>query len=273
MIFLLGASSQLALALDSQQSPQKSVSLKPCAYQPCPNTPTGEDPAVIDMREQERWEKSLQDGSDDIKRWKSIRLYSDTTEADQLKLSIIKSRKFEMQLIPQKGLVRFSAPEMAVAFRIASIPGSKADVCPLYNLKVVEASSEHAVVRKSCPRYEYAPNRFHMDAEYFLFDWRSLTMRSLWFAVSSSKDAPFPDAKPPIKVVPIANGYRFDWAGLFPDDNSPQKIKISNSYIREKRSNGYPVLVCTDLSAAKGEGRENEMCEGRTLDRVDSATP
>lgn len=239
-----------------------------CPDGPCSNTPTGEDPSVIALRAQDLREKKLQEGNDDKRRWSSIPLYSDSKEPAKLKLVLVSSAKSQIELIPKTGVLRFSAPGKSVSFVIASPAGGHDDICPDYNIKVTEADPDYAIIRMACPLYEYVANRFHMSTEYLLFDWRTSTMRSLWFAARSSKDAKYPDAQPKISVTKLPQGYKFDWAGMFPGDSSSEAMKISNTYTRERGPNGL-VLVCTDLTAPKNEGRENEMCEGRFVERAD----
>jgi len=251
------------------ENPKSETQLK-CPQAPCANTPTGEDPSVIDLREADRRDKILREGADDRARWSSIRLYSDTKEKEKLDVVLVASANLKMQLIPKSGVVRFSSPQKTVAFRIASGEDATDDICPRYNLKVVQADPDYAVIRKICPRYNYGGNRSHMSAEYLLFDVRSSVMRSIWFAARSSKDAPFPDAKPPISILKLANGYKVSWKGDFPNDNSPEEMTISNAYTREKTSRGI-ALVCTDLLAGKESGLEDGMCEGRELERVGKA--
>jgi hypothetical protein len=248
------------------ENPKPETQLK-CPQAPCANTSTGEDPSVIDLREADRRDKALREGADDRARWSSIRLYSDTKEKEKLNVVLVASANFKMQLTPKSGVVRFSSPQKTVAFRIASGEGAIGDVCPRYNLKVVQADADHAVIRKICPRYEYGGNRSHMSTEYLLFDMRTSVMRSIWFAARSSKDAPFPDAKPPISITKLANGYKVNWQGDFPNDNSPEHMTISNAYTREKTPSGIG-LVCTNLLADKESGLEDGMCEGRELERV-----
>ncbi len=183
---------------------------------PCGNTASGEDPQEQRIRKGAVMADAIRAGDDDQQRWSSIRLYSDTTKPERLKLTVVKSAGLEMQLDPKLGYLTLSTPALRHTFAIASPVGDKTSVCPDYALQIVEASAFHALVRMTCLQTEYAPGRYHMGIDYYLYDAVTGVMRNIWRAAVSDKNAHMPDAKPTPSLKVIPNGYRFDWTGVQP---------------------------------------------------------
>ena len=130
----------------------------------------------------------------------------------------------------------------------------------------------HALVSMTCFQNEYAPGRYHMGVDYYLYDQETGVMRNIWGAAVNDKNAKMPDAKPvpSLKVTPT--GYRFDWSGVQPSDGKPSTTVLHNSYVRSVAKNGDKFLLCTNLSAPRGTGVEDDMCEGGILPRVSEET-
>ena len=244
------------------------VKIQKCTSTPCGNTETGEDPQEQRIREGSAQSDKVREGGDDQRRWSSIILYSDSTKPAKLTMPVVKSIGFDMRLDPKLGQLSFNKQGVVQTFKIASAAGDKNTVCPEYAVQVVEASPVHALVSMTCYQYEYAPNRYHMGIDYYLYDAETAVMRNIWRAAVSDKNARMPDPKPTPSLKSIANGYRFDWSGIQTSNAKPSKTTLHNSYIRSTAKNGDKFLVCTNLSAPKGEGLEDEMCEGGILPRV-----
>lgn len=241
-----------------------------CTSDPCGNTATGEDPADVYVREGAKITAELRNSPDDKRRWSSIALYSDTKSPERLKVAVVKAADFTMQLDPKKGWLTFSTPKLQQVFNLATPIGEKNNPCSKYSVKIVEASSSYAVVKKICPLSEYVAGKYFMQAEYYLYDQESSTMRTIWSAALTNPDAEFPDATPELAMKAIKDGYRLDWTGLFPEDGKWKKTSIHNNYLRKKDSAGKGYLQCSDATAKGKDGLENELCEGGILTLVSS---
>lgn len=250
------------------QSPAKPISGHKCTSSPCGNTATGEDPQEQRIHEGALILDKIRNGDDDQLRWTSISLYSDSSDPKHLSMPLVKAAGLEMRLYPKLGHLSFSKQGRQHMFSIASPLGSKNSICPQYVIDVVEASAAHALLRMACLKTETAPGRYHMGVEYYLYDLETATMREIWRAAVQDKNAHMPDAKPKPTLKIIPNGYRFDWKGVQPSDNPPSITTLHNSYTRSTDKSGVKGLLCTNLSAPKGEGVEDDMCEGGILPLV-----
>lgn len=240
-----------------------------CAETPCPNTATGEDPQAINIREGAKLEARQRNNPDDKARWASTRIYSSTKKPERLKMQVVAASEFRMELDPGTGSLILAAPSRKHVFRIAAPAGTKDDLCPKYELQVLDADADFALVKKSCQGFEYAPGRYHKSADYYLYDAPTSTMRSIWAASLTTKAAPFPDADPEVTIKRVRNGYRFDWVGLFPSDATPVRQEIHNLYTRQPNSKKGVELVCRDARSKTNEG--SEMCEDEVLELVQTA--
>ncbi|MQA18139.1 hypothetical protein [Rugamonas rivuli] len=241
-----------------------------CTTTPCPNTPNGEDPEQITLREGAKMTAELRNDPDDQLRWSAVALYSDSKHAERLKMAVVKKFETEIQLVPQNGFVIFSGPHYKQTFKIASPLGTASNPCSKYNIRIVQAGADYAILKKICPLNEYAPNRYHMSADYYLFDQKTATARSVWSASVTNKESDFPDADPEVTIKKIDNGYRFDWTGLFPSDGKPTKQTIHNVYTYIPSGKIGAGLLCRDATRPKSEGAESDMCEGGFLDLISS---
>ncbi len=239
-----------------------------CTSTPCGNTATGEDPQEQRLREGAARSDAIRASDDDQRRWSSVRLNSDSTKPERLTMPVVKATGLEMRLDPKLGQLSFTKPGMQHTFTIASSLGDKSSVCPEYSIQIVEASAAHALVRMACLQAEYAPGRYHIGVDYYLYDVETAVMRDIWRAAVNDKNARMPDAKPAPSLKLVPNGYRFDWTGIQPSNGKPSTTVLHNSYIRNTEKSGGKILLCTDLSAPKGEGVEGDMCEGGILPRV-----
>ncbi|MYM70435.1 hypothetical protein GTP45_27035 [Pseudoduganella sp. FT55W] len=239
-----------------------------CPSKPCGNTATGEDPQRLRAREGAAGTDAIRAGADDQQRWSSIRLNSDSTKPERLKLVVVKSAGFEMRLDPQLGQLTFGTPVVRHTFAIASPRGDRTSVCPEYSLQIVEASAAHALARMVCLQAEYAPARYHMGVDYYLYDVDTGVMRNIWRAAVSDKNGRMPDANPKPSLQVIPNGYQLDWSGAPQGRGKDSTTTLHNRFTRTSAKNGQQTLLCTNLSVPKGQGVEDEMCEGGILPRV-----
>ncbi|NGZ87434.1 hypothetical protein [Duganella aceris] len=258
----LTSSSVLLPAYPHEAAPPK------CTSAPCGNTATGEDPQQQRLREAGARSEALRGGDDDQQRWSSIRLYSDSTKPERLTMPVMKAAGLAMHLDPKSGQLSFSKPGARHTFSIVSPAGDKNSVCPEYTIQIIEASPVHALVRMSCLQVEYAPGRYHMGVDYYLYDAETAVMRSIWRTAVNDRNARMPDTKPPPSLKIIPNGYRFDWAGVPPSNSKMSTTVLRNSYTRQTGKTGGMILLCTNLSAPNGQGVEDEMCEGAVLTRI-----
>ncbi|WP_338845751.1 hypothetical protein V8J88_18740 [Massilia sp. W12] len=219
------------------------------------NTATGEAPAAIAERKvREREEKILKSGTDK-QRWADKILFSDSKKIQDLEIFLLKSENFKMQLQPQFGRLLFIQGKKTDAFDAAVPHGTKNNVCPEYQFSVIHAEPGMAVIRKTCPGFEFDAKpgkeaKFHLEVNYFLYDEATSSLTVLWRNVQTSKDGAYPEPKTLPKIHKIENGYEMNWNTLNPVYN--KKFHIRTRYTSEK-VNGQLQLVCRDLTAPKGE--------------------
>lgn len=242
---------------------EKNSQIYKCTSDPCGNTASGEDPSEVREREGSAIFREIENGNDDKYRWSVLTLYSTSTADENLRMTLVKKSKFEAVLIPPIGYLKFSAPGRIHTFKIHGKLGESNDTCPKYSIRIAEASENHAVIQKGCRKYEYAPNRFFMSVEYFLYDANTAVMRSIWHSAVHTPNAKFPQANPRPKVQVLKDGYQFDWTGLLPGDDEPTPLKIRNKFYRQDGN-----LICKDLTASRNDAVESGMCEGGIRERV-----
>lgn len=66
----------------------------------------------------------------------------------------------------------------------------------------------------------------------------------------------------------ISNGYQLDWSGIPQGSGKDATTTLHNRFTRTAARNGQKTLLCTNLRAPKGQGVEDDMCEGGVLPRV-----
>jgi hypothetical protein len=242
-----------------------------CTSHPCPNTETGEDPAVIDIRKANKIEDEIRNGPNDKERWKNLILFSSSTDKESLRIPIVAAVKFEVSLDPKMGSLKFSTPNTSQAFKISE-PLAKLSpqtLCPEYQIEVIDGAPGYALIKKSCPKHGYKPGRFYRSTDYFIYDQKTNTAREIWSAHTQlGTSTPFPTAKPEISIKRIKNGYKFDWIGLLPSDNPPSPVTIHNIYKQEISKDGQLLLSCYDATNPSRLLKENEMCESYNLQRI-----
>lgn len=234
-----------------------------CTSTPCGNTATGEDPSEVAEREGRKMLKELRESAGDRQRWGITLLYSSDKNPDGPKLEIIKALGFSAHLQPKTGRLTFEKNGISQTFAIAGPPGGPNDLCPKYALAVVDASAEHAIVKRSCFQYEYKPQRFYKGVEFFLYDMPTASMRSIWNAATEDTTLSGALVTPNPTLKLIKDGYLLDWTVTDISKSATEKYRMRTKYVRVIPKNGKaPTLTCTDLSASKGEDVEQGACEG-----------
>jgi len=241
-----------------------------CTPAPCQGTPTGGDPNVLRLRLGNKIKESLRNSDDDAMRWAGLFLFSDSSEKDDLTIPIIKESKFFMTLDPKKGILHFHSPNSFQYFRIdTGEPHEPGEICPKYQLRILDATSEYALLKKICPKQEYEPKHFYMASTYYIYDMKSATVREIWSGSKSIDiDAPFPSAKPEISLKRTKDGYQFDWVGMSVSDNPTKLWRIHRTYKRETEKNGKLYLACYDTTRRQHPIKENDTCESEILQRI-----
>lgn len=120
-----------------------------CTSTPCGKNATGEDPSEVTERHGEKILKEIRENASDRQRWGVTMLYSSDTNAAGTKLDIVKDSGFSAHLQPKTGQLTFEINNSKHTFAIAGAPGAKNDMCPRYAIAVVDASVEHAVIKRS----------------------------------------------------------------------------------------------------------------------------
>jgi hypothetical protein len=254
------------------------------AKEPAPKAPIAEakqqakhvaaapqNPGEVAEREGQAYIEQARAGNDDKKRWSHVVMESDATaeEADTLVMAVVKAAQFEMRLDPKDGLLIFTKPGIKHVFKVAAPAGSTGDICPNYNLQVMDASSNHAVLQKVCMPFKYPPNHVFMSNQFYLYDLQTATVPVLWSALGDENAAHLPQADPPITVKVTATGYGFDWAGVRGGEGGPVKMDIRDVYTRVKSGKWAGNLSCADLNFPGKEGLESESCQGGILPLVE----
>ncbi|WP_440962561.1 hypothetical protein ACL58G_17170 [Massilia sp. GER05] len=268
---LLISSISLALGIMHAMAAGERIDMGKCSKHPCPNTQTGEDPGAIEAREGGEIEASLLANASDKGRWSSVILLSSSTEKQELSMPIIMADKFNLSLDPKKGRLTFASPHATQSFKIseASSAENSKHPCFKYQVRVIDARSDYALIKKTCPKQEYRPQRFYRGTDYYIYDQKTNTMRSIWSASTQiDTSTPFPTAKPEISIKYLKDGYGFDWIGVLPSDNPSVPVSVHNIYKREVDKNNQLSLVCYDVTNPRHPVKENEMCESESLERI-----
>lgn len=213
------------------------------------------------QRESEAITDQIKQGDNDKERWARISLYSDSDVPEDLVMPLLKRAGLTMKLDPVLGHLEFRTRGSRQAFVLATPRDTKRAVCPKYNLRVIDASAKHVVLRRVCNEHEFRPNRFVTSVDYFLYDAETATMRGIWHSETTQKGAPLPDAKPVPTVRVLPSGYQFDWKSQAPSKDLEGPAEIHTIYTRQS-INSARNLVCTDNTAPRGEGIEAGYCEG-----------
>ncbi|QYF93708.1 hypothetical protein KY495_00240 [Massilia sp. PAMC28688] len=263
-LLLLSGCSQAKEPVPQAASPETRRQAKDVAAAP-------QNPGEVAERAGHAAVEQARAGIDDKKRWSYVVMESDATaeEADTLVMPLVKAAQFEMRLQPKDGHIVFTKPGIKHVFKLAGPPGLKGDICPNYNVRVLDASRDHAVFRKVCIPFEYSRDRVFMSNQFFLYDVQTATVRTLWTAMRDQKGDRMPEADPPITVKITASGYRFDWAGVHPGEDGPVKMNIRNVYTRQKVGKPDASLSCADLNFPGKEGLESESCQTGILTLVE----
>jgi len=223
-----------------------------CDSTPCANTLTGEEPSDIAQRHTDEFNAMTRASDDDRKRWSRFVIYADSTAPEDLRLVIHKKSGLTIELSPTKGNLKFSRPGVTQTFHIAAPRRSANDPCPEYDLKVLDASADHAVIRKTCPVFEYRPGKMYRGYEYYLYDQKSSTMQQIWAASAMENVQQLLLPKPEPVVTKTPDGFRFKWKSEAPGSTGAGTT-YNNIYTHVRETNGDVVLACRDLSAPKGE--------------------
>ena len=102
------------------------------------------------QRESETMAEQIKQGDNDKERWARVSLYSDSEEPEDLALTVIKNAGLAMKLDPLRGQLEFTSKGNRQAFTIATARDDKRTTCPKYNVRVIDASAKHAVLRRVC---------------------------------------------------------------------------------------------------------------------------
>jgi len=232
-----------------------------CDATSCGNEFTGNSPKGDVQREREARSERIKQEGNDKERWARISLYSDSEDAEDLAMTIVKSAGLAMKLDPARGHLELESNVKKQVFGIATARDEKPTTCPKYNIRVIDASAKHAVLRRVCNEYEFRPNRYVASVDYFLYDFETASMRMIWHNEVTKKNSPLPVARPVPTVRVVANGYQFDWRAQTAGKESEGPTEIHTSYLR-KTIDGARSLVCTDNVVPRSQSTETGYCEG-----------
>lgn len=258
----------LYLLLTSAAATGQPAAMQKCRSTPCANTPTGEDRGEMDARATNAELDMMWASSDDKFRWQTITLFSNSKEPGKQKLLVHKDSNTELALEADKGLIVLRTPQTVSAFQIASPPGGTDNLCPKYQIEIVDASAVHAIVKKICPKYEYGPGREFKSYDYYLYDRTTASMRSIWSGSALQNVSMLKSPQPDPLVTPTANGYKYQWKGQVALGGSVGNVSYNNLYERKKSKDGRLELVCRDMNVGKHGEIEGGSCEGGILDRI-----
>jgi hypothetical protein len=257
----------------AEQVKQPSQSPTPgrqCTSEPCANTLTGEDPSEIAEREGRARSDQIRKSADDKVRWKRIRIYSDSNDPQRLQMNVHNQGTLSMLLDPRSGNLTFRGPAVSHTFNVAA-PGNASDnPCPIYNLQVIDASADHAVVKKTCPMFEYKPGKEYKSYDYFLYDPKTASMREIWSASAIDNVSQLEAPRPEPIVAKLPNGYQFKWNGTVSSGGKPSNRSYNLMFLQERDKRGKLELICRDLAAPKSE-QSAGGCEGAGLPLVNQS--
>lgn len=235
-----------------------------CTSSPCANTSNGEDPSEIAERDGAKILAERLGIASDRERWRMGTLYSDSKTAGGPKIDVIKSEAFSINLQPNTGQLSMLWKGKKQTFIIADpTNSSKKSLCPNYAISIVDASSDFAIIKKSCFLFQYAPKRYYRDEQFYVYDGITSTMRNIWDAALEDNifEGPLVTSTPVLKSS--KNGFQLNWIVTDISKSETEKFKVRMTYTREiKKGEKLPSLVCTDLNAPRGEGVEQGACEG-----------
>lgn len=213
--------------------------------------------------------KEVREKATDRQRWGITMLYSSDSNPAGSTLDIIKDVGFKAHLQPKTGQLPFERNGAKHTFAIAGVPGTKNDMCPRYAISVIDASVEHAVIKRSCFQYEYKPKRFYKSVDFYLYDVPTASMRDIWTAATEDTTLAGALVTPNPALKATKNGYLLDWTVTDISKSVTEKYKVQMLYVRKiEKANQSLSLVCTDLTAPKGENVEAGVCEGNRLELV-----
>lgn len=252
--------------------PESVVPAQPgCTSTPCGNTASGKDPQEERAEAGARMLNALRTSDKDEDRW-SVPIYSDSTLPEDLTMEVQHSPRMIMRLMPPEGHLAISTPSLEHVFEIA-YPKGLGRICPEYSLHVLEASNVHILLQMICMKFEYKPDRYAMSVTYYLYDQPTGMMREIWKAGASGKDDRLPIAEPRPMLKRIADGYQFDWSGVYPGSAPGERTEIQNRFTRRRYGDAL-ILDCTNVAPdATAEPEDQSACEGAYLERVDEFTP
>jgi hypothetical protein len=171
-----------------------------------------------------------------------------------------------LSLDPNKGDLTIATPEQKHVFGIAAAKNSPGNVCPLYILQVIDASNDHAFIRKTCAGFEFKPGHWHKSFDYYLYDRQTATMREIWSASAIENLNLLVIPSPELSISKTADGYRFQWKGEVASGGALTAYNYNNLYSRQRNKEGKLELVCKDLTIQ--DEVEGGLCEGRALPLV-----
>lgn len=239
-----------------------------CTSTPCANTATGEDPNEAIDRDAKARIDQIRSSSDDKQRWKKVKLYSDAPDPKRLLMPLLAESKTMLSLDPTTGNITIVSPEQKHVFEFASAKGARDNPCPLYIVQVIDASQEHALIRKTCPKFEYKPGHSFKSYDYYLYDRQTATMRDIWSASAMENTNLLQSPTPELSVINTADGYKFQWKGEVASGGSMTTYNINNLFVRERNKSGKLELVCKDMLSGKHGEVESSRCEGGVLSLV-----
>ena len=235
-----------------------------CAM-PAGASTAGEDPQKARLRQADKEREAVNAHGSDQERWAAT-MHSDTARPERLQRELIRATGLTMRLDPKLGHLVFERPGVSDTFEIATPAGTASATCPKFTLNILDARAGHVLIKKNCPMHQMEGDRIAMSSDYYLYDTRTAIMRNIWTGHAGAKGEKFPSAKPDVLVKRTADGYRFNWTGVMPNDPDNKQHTFNNAYQwMTDKTNGKPTLRCTDLSAPNGTGVENALCEGGIL--------
>ncbi len=226
-----------------------------CPSEHCSPDISTQKPSVLHIPDLNAELKKIRDNGSDSDRWYYFKLFSSAVSSDDLTVSIIKNIGLNMRLDPKKGYLTIEKNGLKQIFQIGA-PSSSNNVCPNYNLEILDASEKHAVIRKKCPLFEYGKNESYRGTDYFLYDMETASMFSFWSGYSDNKVEKFPEASP----IPTSNlkitetGYEFKWTGSSKSSLKKEIFSIDAKYIRERNKKTKKLeMRCINPEDPKGE--------------------
>lgn len=215
-------------------------------------------PGALAEKAGEKMLNEVRKSGTDKQRWQTFTLYNDDRDPAALRLVLVQRANFVMRLDAKHDLLYFEKPGVQQAFHVSGNSAAN-QVCPSYDISVIDASSNHAVILQRCIANDAPPGKMHFSRAYYLYDMKTATMINIWYSGDQVRKVPLAFLPPDPIVTTISKGYRVDWhyndRTVAPPD--VVDLHVTYRYVQDGTSKEY-FLACKDLTNT--QQLEGDIC-------------